>query len=965
MAFSREQYEAFNELNSRGALSEERKQAFSALRERGAFKEFEPVQEQQQIPSMEDFLQTVPAYEEDAPQTTDPMSVAGIPGSQTMGESQGAKGLTREAMPVLRPALEAGASVAGALIAAPTTPVGQAAAGALGYGIGAKAANIIEGWAQNRKDERPQPETITGKVKQFAGDVSRETMQSAKDIAFGATMEMGGQLAVKGISATAKFAMNKLKDIGKALPPLTRAGATQRAGQVLAAQTKDGPLIAQNIAEAEALEEAIPGLRFRRGQLTNDPSVIKFERAQARMTGDAAQEQLEQEARNSKAIRDFMDEQKGAAGIEDVIDPLAKQEKAVATGAEAAAGRLEQEGAQLGGGMGAIESGEALRTAARAGKTAAQKEGGELFKDVPEFPIDAKNLINKIDEIAAPMDKFEAVGKNVPEEFATIKQILKDSDGIVTPKDLQGLRSNLGDVLDDAMAGQKPNKRLAARLSKLRTEVDDVLKKAGEASEQGDFATYKGDVVHPQQLTKELDEINVKLKAGDQLTDAKINVEETHKALREKNIPGIMRQKAEGSDSYAERLAKSYRINFKKEPPMIPGKEKAVITNAKARKTVIEETLAGAQAATAEVKASAAGDLKTAQTFWKKEVIDKFNTGTTGDILRKGKGGDKVSNAQIASRYFKPGSAGVEQANQFVESVGDNPQAREAIEDFIKQDLLSTATNPVTGEIIESKLKTWLTRYKPSLKKLGLENRFNTMVKASEELNKAKDMQVAFNKSVASKALNSDVDSVVKSVFATGSKRKAAERLMGKLKGDKKAIAGLQNSTIDHLITNAETTAVDAFNNPIVSLAGVEREFKKLKPAIDVLFKDAPVKLDALNKYRSALKIMQRGKASPLGGGSDTAENVITAMSKATGLSHSRTLNILKALTSPLREMGNNQVNAILNRAAFDPEFAQTIMMAAKGRPVKIIEQRLQSHLAALGLRTALKGTIDDNTNNK
>jgi len=765
-----------------------------------------------------------------------------IGGPETLGEvaqiepkfesaEEAAKATTRAVMPYARPVIETGSSITAALTATPTTLIGMAAAGGLGYGIGAKASDIIEQWAE--APSRKQPETLKGQL-----------AQSAKDIAFGTTMEMGGQLAIKGITTSAKFAMNKLKDIGKALPPLTKAGATQKAGQVITAQTADGPLIAQNMAEAEALEEAIPGLKFSRGQATGDPGVIKFERARARMPGDVAQEQLEQAASNTKAIIAFMDEQKGVSGISDVIDPLAQQQQALETGVTAAGKALEREGAQMAG-MGPVETGEAIRTAAQAGKKEAQKQAGKLFEEVPEFPINAKQLISKIDELSAPTNKFEAVGKNVPEEFAQYKKILEESGGISTPQDLQGLRSNLAESLRDAQGAASPNNRVISRLSQLIGEVDTVLKEAGEIK-----------------------------------------------------------------------------------PP----------TGVKTKPV-----------------ADAAEKLKTAQQFWKKEVIDKFKTGTTGDILKKGASGDKVSNAQIASRYFKPGRAGVEQATEFVDSVGDNPQAREAIEDYIKQDLLSASTNPVTGEVIESKLKTWLTRHKPALKKLGLENRFNTIVKASEELNKAKDMKIAFDKSVASKMLNSDIDTAVKNAFATGSKSKAASRLMGQLKGDKKAISGLQNATIDHVITNAETTAADAFNNPVLSLAKVEGEFKKLKPALKVLFKDSPEKLEALNKFRSALKILQRGKTSPLGGGSDTAENVITAMSKASGLSHSRALNIIKALAKPLRDMSDNQVNAILNRAAFDPEFAQTIQMAAKGRPIKIIESRFKNHLAALGLREALK----------
>jgi hypothetical protein len=174
---------------------------------------------------------------------------------------------------------------------------------------------------------------------------------------------------------------------------------------------------------------------------------------------------------------------------------------------------------------------------------------------------------------------------------------------------------------------------------------------------------------------------------------------------------------------------------------------------------------------------------------------------------------------------------------------------------------------------------------------------------------------------------------------------------MNQLKGDKNAISGLQNATIDHIIDTAQTTASDAFNNPIISLAGVEREFKKLKPAIDVIFKDSPGKLVSFNKYRQALKILQRGKASPLGGGSDTMENALTALAQGSGLSASKVATIVRAVMKPILNMSDNQVNALLNRAAFDPDFAHTLIMASRGTPVDIIERRLKGHLASLGIK--------------
>ena len=418
--------------------------------------------------------------------------------------------------------------------------------------------------------------------------------------------------------------------------------------------------------------------------------------------------------------------------------------------------------------------------------------------------------------------------------------------------DLQGIRSELTAELRAAQSGAAPNARVAARISGLIGEVDDVLETGAKISKVKIGQPPPNEIVRTKQSAKDLE---------------------------------------------------------------------------------------------------AAEKLKTAREFYRKDVIETYQSGTVGDILEKGPRGDKVTNAQIASKFFRAGPRGAETAQEFIAAIGDDPTAREALEEFIRQDLVTSATNPMTGEVTTTKLKTWLSRYKPALRKLGLDDRFKSLEYARGELDKALEMKTAFDKSVASKLLESDLDTAIKNAFAKGSKGKAARRLMNKLKGNKKAIAGLQNATIDHIIGSAQTTATDAFSNPIVSLAGVEKEFKKLRPALDIMFKDSPMKMSAFNKYRRALQILQRGKASPLGGGSDTAENVITALAEKAGLAKGKIATVVKAVMKPLLDMSDTHINALLNRAAFDPDFAYTLMLAAKGSPVDIISRRLKGHMLSLGAK--------------
>ena len=347
---------------------------------------------------------------------------------------------------------------------------------------------------------------------------------------------------------------------------------------------------------------------------------------------------------------------------------------------------------------------------------------------------------------------------------------------------------------------------------------------------------------------------------------------------------------------------------------------------------------------------NAAQLLKTAQQHFKKEVIQNFGQGPTGDILKKTFNGNKVSDAQIVSQYFKPGQIGKETMSKFNSAFKNNLIAKDAITDAICQDLYSQV-NPVTGELSEQRLKTWIQRYKPSLDELGITGQFDTIQAARKQLDDAMAMKVKFDKSEASKILGTDVDDIVKKTFTEGKETQTAISIMNKIKGNKKAVYGLQNSIIDSMIDNSKTTAEDALGNPIVSIAKLENQFRKYQPAINVLFKDSPQKINALNQYRKALRIMQKTKSSPLGGGSDTAENIMAMMAKSSGISSSRVVNIIKGVHNMLSSMNEKHLNALLNRAAFDPDFAYTLKLASKGAPVNIIERRLKGNLIAIGLR--------------
>lgn len=107
-----------------------------------------------------------------------------------------------------------------------------------------------------------------------------------------------------------------------------------------------------------------------------------------------------------------------------------------------------------------------------------------------------------------------------------------------------------------------------------------------------------------------------------------------------------------------------------------------------------------------------------------------------------------------------------------------------------------------------------------------------------------------------------------------------------------------------------------------------------------MLYKNDPAKLKALETMKQAYEIAIRNTRSPLGGGSDTAENVLTALSSINLLS--RTASIARGVWRTIRKYSLQQVDDLVTRAMFDPDYAETLVNTVNGT---IKESELQTIL--------------------
>ncbi len=895
---------------------------------------------------------------------------------------------------ISRPILEAGGSVAGALIASPGV-VTTAAGGGLGFTIGAEVADLIDQYLGLAK----------------ADSLPEELKEAGKRVVIGTAMEMGGQAAAVGVETALRAGAGLVRK----LPALTAKGAQIRAGEVLAANTSSGPIIAKNIEEAAMLEQEIPGLKFSKGALTNDPEFIKFERAQERGPYGFAADSIEAKTRNTEAITDYVNKIKGKGTLEDVRATGEVTRGKLGESVTAAEAGLELETSAMGRGMGPQDVGETIRGVAKGEAKSAKQEAGKLFGDLPDMQVDGSSLIKKIDKLSRPLSKFEAVGKNVPESFEQIKATLEETGGAVTPGDLQGLRSMLTDDIRDLKSAAVPNNKLLKRQTELLRTVDEVFETAGEVAPKelpvvddpikpivdvinresgaddgwlvhaGEIPVLKSKPGYVKQFV-DGDEYERVASYGevysfvkpDNIVEASDISEEVLTKLKADFNRGLLRPDLEdtlelsGADEFMELfdpddivdsagawdnsdftewfsdsfpsygMVKTYNGGVMLSPGDFKGTSHAL------SKDAVEEMAEGAYRPKppefkAQTSETISKKLKSARTAWKKGYIEKFKQGTVNDILRKGPdGADKVQSGQIAGRFFKPGVAGMDAADDFIKAIGDDPKAKEAIRDYVRQDMIANAKNPTTGEITAIGLNRWKAKYKRALDKFGLSKEFDTIEKARKQLDQAVDAQAEFEKSAAAKLLDSDPLKAVQNALSKGSKASAAHNLMSKITDDRMAVSGLQNAMVDHILLKDV--------GELRTIAKMDALIKEYDPALRVIFEANPRKYESIKTVRNAVKTLGRTNASPLGGGSDTAENLLSVMAKEGGMATWKIAGIVQAAMAPFKQLSEVNVNRFINRAILDPEYARTLTMMAKGMDDTLIVSRLKAQLAKIGI---------------
>lgn len=698
---------------------------------------------------------------------------------------------------------------------------------------------------------------------------SQRFKQLGRDVAFGAMLEMGGQIANKFIfepiirAGKWTFGVGKSYLTGKAGP-----SAYKQASRVWKANTSAGPIYATNKQQAKMIEKEVPGLKFTEGQKTYDPRRIKFERVAFRKQGSAGVYSVEQQAANDVALKSYY--QKNFGGDENIDEFII-----------ALNGRY----AKLQGNI------EVVKKAG--GIIEGRLEGGDV-QQIHKNIVGRLRLKRKMAREAA-----EKVYKMLPENIEIeTASLMKNYDAISMKRTAVENPDNIPDIL----------KRIKSKYSK---KVPDDLKMLIKGFKS------KGRPV-PQQL------LELESEYG------------TVKKLPFKEIKGIKTE-----------ILNELRIEQSKQA----GINHAKIGRLSDMLDVTENALD--QLKNVEIYGeNVSGIYKSASAKWK-FFRETYDSGTVGDILQKGTKGEvlKLTPEQSLSRIFN--AKDLRAADRLNVAVGKS-EATKMVRDYADYDLMTKTKSPITGEVDSKKLARWLYSNSGILKKYGLGGIYKNLSTVKESIALAEKNLILFEKSQAMKMLGVDPDKAVSVAFAGKGGRASAQtarELLKAAEGNPAAQAGIKRAFTDNILKDIQVTAKEITGTPVTSVAKFNKIYAKYEPALKEFYRGQPEKIRALKNMKKAYEIMIRNKTSPIGGGSDTFENTITALYSAAGhapVGGPMKIRALRSVVRILTSLKQSQVEETLARAIFDPEVAQTLEMIASGMKPEIAEKKFAGHAFAL-----------------
>ena len=470
-----------------------------------------------------------------------------------------------------RPVLQGTGSATGALLGTaegvPTGPgavVTGVAGGALGYAFGDEVADLIENYIGTR-----DPKPITFELKELA-----------KNLAVGAGYEIGGQAIGPALSGAAKtkagrWTAEKLSKLKGKIPPIRAKAARKKVGEILAADLGGNrAIIAENIEEAKLLEDIIPGLQFRYGQLTNDAKAVSFEKALIGDSSEYAIKQQELQANNIKAVQDFLESQKSGETLETARKGFQRGQGALEAAEIRTKGIVQDVLPSRPSAKTVMEGGEDIVNQMAANKQAAKDVSSVRYKAIKG--VDAaptERILKTFEDLAEPFERGENLAEGYPSELLTLYREFFEASGKPAPKelptalkgslpkkltktpnmtyiDLNSYRKRLSTMLErmQSLVPAKRNKLAEKRIATIINSIEEALDFGARTQNYTARAIKKARTFHRATVAEPFEEGRVGKVLADEISEAKVAYE-------------FFQPKAEGV-----KAAKEYRAAIGKNP---------------------------------------------------------------------------------------------------------------------------------------------------------------------------------------------------------------------------------------------------------------------------------------------------------------------------------------------------------------------------------------------------------------
>jgi len=275
---------------------------------------------------------------------------------------------------------------------------------------------------------------------------------------------------------------------------------------------------------------------------------------------------------------------------------------------------------------------------------------------------------------------------------------------------------------------------------------------------------------------------------------------------------------------------------------------------------------------------------------------------------------------------------------------------------------LNTAENTTTHEVNMGAAQRWYDNYVNNgvLDELGFKSDFRELIKSKRDMEYALTNIDNYNKSILAKVLNADPEHAIDVAMSGNTKNNAhaMRSMMQSLKSPDKALEasakkGLKRSFIDFIFSKTQKelgseAAREAGVSPIVMSQKRKTLMNQYGGALRELFKDEPHKLKALNNYQMNAEVLLRNTRAPgSSGGSETKELLSQKFANIAYQGFGPKAKTARILTEHFRKKYEAEVNKIIQRAMFDPDYAFTLVN--KNMKPEVFSRRMARHIQEIG----------------